>query len=69
MKPPEMRRLRKALEEEEPPDTTLKQALEEISLGRLHAPLSSKGYVSPADLVEADEQVCPLALLVSKKPL
>ena len=69
MKPPEMRRLRKALEEEEPTDTTLKQALEEISLGRLHAPLSSKGYVSPADLVEADEQVCPLALLVSKKPL
>ena len=62
LKPPEMRRLRKALEEEEPPDTTLKQALEDISLGRLYAPLSSKGYVSTADLVEADEQVRSLVL-------
>ena len=58
LKQPEMRRLRKVLEQEEAPDTTLKQALEEISLGRLHAPLAAKGYASPADLVEADEQVC-----------
>lgn len=65
LKPPEIRRLRKVLEQEEEPDGTLKQALEEISLGRLHAPLSSKGYASPADLVEADKQVrCQYVLMI-----
>jgi len=69
LKPPEMRRLRKVLEQEEAPDITLKQALEEISLGRLHAPLVAKGYASPADLVEAEEQVCSHTLRGQDNPL
>ena len=62
LKQPEMRRLRKVLDQEEAPDTTLKQVLEEISLGKMYAPLASKGYASPADLVEAEEQVCSRTL-------
>ena len=57
LKPPEERRLLKVIAQADEPDAGgLKQALAEISLARLHAPLVAKGYRTPEDLVEADEQ-------------
>ena len=58
LKPPEARRLRKAIVQEQPEVTNpvgeLAAALGQISLARLVAPLQGKGYLTVNDLVETN---------------